>query len=453
MPLPRPAPTGVALAAGLLACALTPVAVPAASAASAAPAGSSGSSAGSPAGGTPRSVYLAAGLRGRNEVGAKGDADGRSTVVLRISGNRVTFAVRWNGIDLPSAGHVHLGARGVNGAVQLPFFTEAPPRTTLGVLGTVEADPALLRALVRDPSGFYANLHNARHPQGAVRGQFHRLARPVDLRGVLHGSNRATLAAHADGAQEVRGNDGMRRGDPDGRGVWWLRPHGSAIAYTALWEGIGRVTGGHVHQGGPGRNGPVVADLLGAPAKGLPAHLIGLAGEARVPAAVVRRIAAHPGRYYTNLHTTEFGGGAVRGRLAGGRLGHPRALTADVLRGRQVYACARQRGGGHAFTRPHGAAAELRRGVSLSLAPGGTPRWTAPDGSVVRGRPVAQPADGRGRLPVLLLAATAAGRDGLLSHTTQILRVNAEGGLPPAGACRPGTRALVPFRADYLFLG
>ncbi|MEU8105270.1 CHRD domain-containing protein [Nonomuraea muscovyensis] len=443
MPLSRPALTGAALATGLLACALAPAAV------TASPTGTTAAGTRE----TPRAVYLAAGLRGANEVGAKGDADGRSTVVLKISGNRVTFAIRWNRIDLPSAGHVHLGARGTNGAVKIPFFTAAPPRTTLGVLGTVEADAALLGSLVRDPSGFYANLHNAKHPQGAVRGQFHRLARPVDLRGVLHGSNQATLGAHADGAQEVRGDDGMKRGDPDGGGAWWLRPHGSAIGYTALWEGLAPVTGGHIHKGGPGRNGPVVADLLGAPAKGLPANLIGLAGEARVPAAVVRRIAANPGGYYTNLHTTEFGGGAVRGRLAGGRLDHPRALTADVLRGRQVYACARQRGGGHAFTRPHGAAAELRRGISLTLAPGGSPRWAASDGSAVRGRPVARTADGRGRLPVLLLAAAPSGRGGLLSHTTQILRVNAEGGLPPAGSCRPGTKALVPFGADYLFLG
>ncbi|WP_113703035.1 CHRD domain-containing protein [Nonomuraea lactucae] len=425
-------PAGV-LATGLLASALAPASVSAST-------------------GAATEVYLAAGLRGANEVGAAGDADGRATVVLKISGSRVTYAIRWNKIDLPSAGHVHLGARGTNGEVKLPFFTQALPKTVLGLIGTVDADPALIRSLVHSPGGFYANLHNAKHPQGAVRGQFYRLVRPVDLGGVLNGSNHATLGSRADGAQEVQGNDGMKRGDQDGRGVWWLRPHGSVIGFTALWSGLGQVTGGHVHKGPPGQNGPVVADLIGAP-NGLPANLSGLAGEAPVRAAVVRRIAANPGRYYSNLHTTEFNGGAVRGKLSGQAFDHPRAVTADVLRGRQVYACAKQPGGGYAYTQ-HGAAARLRRGVVLTMAPGRPPRWRAPDGSSVRGQVVARSSNGHRNLPALLLAAApSGGSGGLLSHTTQILRVNTEGGLAPASACRPGTRALVPYRADYLFLG
>ncbi|MEV0151744.1 MULTISPECIES: CHRD domain-containing protein [unclassified Nonomuraea] len=450
MPSPQYARTGAALAIGLLAAALAPTAVPAAADARSAqraivPAALSRADAGD--------VFLAAGLRGANEVGVKGDADGRATVVLRVSGDRVAFAIRWNQIGAPTAAHIHLGARGANGDVRLEFLTRPLPGGVLGVSGSVEADPELVRALVEDPGGFYANVHDARHPKGAVRGQFHRVG-PVDLGGVLQGSNRATLSSRADGGQEVQAKDGKKRGDKDGRAVWWLRPHGSAIGYTAIWSGLAPVTNGHVHKGVRGRNGAVVADLFAA-AKGLPAGVTGVAGEARLPAAVVKRIAAHPGRYYSNLHTTEFGGGAVRGQLSGQPFGHPRALTADVLRGSQIYACAEQPGGGYAFTQ-EGVDARLRRGIAHSFVTpaAGPPQWIAPDGSAVRGKVVTKTPNGERAIPELVLAATPAGaKGGLLSGVTQVLRLNTEGGVAPAGSCEPGRKARVPYRADYLFLG
>ncbi|NRQ30527.1 CHRD domain-containing protein [Nonomuraea sp. NN258] len=398
-------------------------------------------------------VYLAAGLRGANEVGTRGDQDGRATVVLRISDGEVTFAARWNKIGTPAGGHVHAGAKGVNGDVALEFFTRPLPRSVLGVTGTIKADPALVKALTDDPGAFYANLHDAAHPKGAVRGQFHRLSRPVDLHGVLQGSNQATLSARADAAQEVRADDGQRRGDADGRATWWLRPHGSAIGYTATWSGLGRVTAGHLHKAAPGANGPVAVDLFAA--KGLPENLTGVAGDAPADPAVVKRIAAAPGRYYANLRTADFDGGAVRGQLSGRPFAHPRAVTADVLRGAQIYACTRQPSGGYAFTQ-HGVTAGLRRGIDHSFVTpaAGPPQWIAPDRSAVRGAVVTRTPNGAGNIPELVLDATQAGAPtGLLAHTTQILRLNTEGGLAPAGSCTPGSQARVPYGADYVFLG
>ncbi|MEV1177434.1 CHRD domain-containing protein [Nonomuraea sp. NPDC049784] len=397
-------------------------------------------------------VYLAAGLRGANEVGVKGDADGRSTVVLKISGNEVTFAVRWNKIDAPTAGHVHLGAKGVNGDVKLEFFTKPLPATVLGVTGTVKAGNELVKSLIDNPGGFYANLHDAKHPKGAVRGQFHRLNKPVDLNGVLQGSNQATLSARADGAQEVQENDGKKRADQDGQAVWWLRPNGSSIAYTAFWSGLGQVTNGHLHKGVTGKNGPVVEDLF---AGALPENLTGVAGETPVAAAVVKRVAANPDRYYSNLHTLDFDGGAVRGQLSGRPFTHPRALTADVLRGSQIYSCTAQPSGGYAFTQL-GVSAKLRRGIDHSFVTpaAGPPQWIAPDGSAVRGSVVTKTPNGDGNIPELVLDAAQAGKEsGLLAHATQILRLNTTGGVAPSGACSPGSEAKVPYGADYLFLG
>jgi CHRD domain/Protein of unknown function (DUF3455) len=378
-------------------------------------------------------VYLAAGLRGANEVGAPGDKDGRSTVVLKISGNEVTFAVRWNEIGSPTAGHVHAGARGVNGDVALEFLPASLPATVRGVTGTVTASGDLVKALLDDPGAFYANLHDAAHPKGAVRGQFHRLSKPVDLGGVLHGSDQATLSSQA-----------------GGKAGWWLRPDGSSIAYTASWTGLGRVTAGHLHKGA---QGTVVADLFAAP-KGLPANITGVAGEAKVPAGVVRRIAANPGAYQTDLHDTAHPKGAVRGRLSGEAFTHPRALTAEVLSGRQIYSCTQLPSGGYGFTQL-GVSAKLRRGIDHSFVTpaAGPPQWIAPDGSAVRGAVVTRtPNDGH--IPELVLDATQAGeRSGLLAHATQILRLNTTGGLAPTGSCEPGAEAEVPYGADYIFLG
>lgn len=394
-------------------------------------------------------VYLAAGLRGANEVGVKGDGDGRSTVVLRIEGDQVAFAIRWNRVGTPSAGHIHLGAKGKNGDVQLDLIKQAPPKTALGVSGVTTADPQLLKDLVDNPGGFYANLHNAAFPKGAVRGQFHKLNKAVDLNGVLHGSNQATLSSQADGGQEVQADDGKKRGDADGSATWWLRPSGASIAYTATWQGVGAPTNGHLHKGVKGKNGDVVADLF-FEAKGLQQNLTGIAGEARVARPIVKRIAADPGTYYSNLHTVDFDGGAVRGQLSGKAFGHPRALTAEVLKGAQVYRCK-----DGAFAQ-FDVKAKLRRSIDHSFVTpaAGPPQWIAPDGSAVRGTLVTRTPNGEGNIPELVLDATQSGEgSGLLAHTTQILRLNTEGGVAPAGSCEAGATVKVPYGADYLFLG
>ncbi|MEU8403002.1 CHRD domain-containing protein [Nonomuraea sp. NPDC048892] len=397
-------------------------------------------------------VYLAAGLRGANEVGTAGDKNGRSTVVLKISGDEITFAIRWNKIDKPTAAHVHLGAKGANGEIKLNLITTPMPKGVLGVTGTVKAGPDLVKALLAGPGGFYANLHDEKHLKGALRGQFHRLSRPIDLRGVLHGSNQATLSAEASGAQEVQENDGKKRGDQDGQAAWWLRRNGSALAYTASWSKLGAVTNGHVHKGTTGKNGPVVADLF---AGSLPANLTGVAGEAPLSGKIAKRIIDKPGNYYTNLHTADFAGGAVRGQLSGRSFTHPRAVTADVLRGSQIYSCTRQPSGSFAFTQL-GVTAKLRRGIDHSFVTpaAGPPQWIAPDDSAVRGTVVTKTPNGDGNIPELVLDATQAGaKTGLLAHATQILRLNTVGGVAPAGACKPGSQVKVAYGSDYLFLG
>ncbi|MFI9557361.1 CHRD domain-containing protein [Nonomuraea endophytica] len=270
-----------------------------------------------PAQATTTPVYFAATLTGANEVptpGQKvGDRDGRAVAVFRIHGSRVDYAIRWNRVAAPTAFHIHQGRAGRNGDVKIPFFGAALPGNLTAVKGTVTVnDSGLLRRIIGTPRNWYANLHTAEFGGGAVRAQLQRI-RPVALDSVLaHGSGR-TLTSVATGAQEVPA-PGTKVGDRDGRAAWLVWAQGTRVAFATAWSRIGAPTNGHIHRGARGKNGPVVADFFGDP-KGLPASINGVAGATTAKAAVVRGINRNPKNWYTNLHTQEFPGGAVRGQL------------------------------------------------------------------------------------------------------------------------------------------
>jgi CHRD domain len=75
------------------------------------------------------------------------------------------------GIDTPTAAHIHEGAAGTNGPIQVPL----DPRET-GDPGessncVTDVDATVLEKIRQNPLGFYVNVHNDAYPDGAVRGQ------------------------------------------------------------------------------------------------------------------------------------------------------------------------------------------------------------------------------------------------------------------------------------------
>ncbi|WP_124439966.1 CHRD domain-containing protein [Streptomyces sp. NL15-2K] len=127
-------------------------------------------------------TLLAASLRGANEVPveggpAAGDRDGVALQFVKVDGDKVSVAVDWRGTDKPTALHIHQGAKGANGGVKIDFTKLFGSRGKgHSVTGTVKVkDTALLDALKTDPGSFYANLHTAEFPGGAVRGQLHKV--------------------------------------------------------------------------------------------------------------------------------------------------------------------------------------------------------------------------------------------------------------------------------------
>jgi hypothetical protein len=71
----------------------------------------------------------------------------------------------------------------------------------------------------------------------------------------------------------------------------------------------------HIHKGRPNQAGGIVVPLT-APTTGDPGASSGCV---TVDAALSHAILKNPHKYYTNVHTAAFPGGAVRGQLFGKR--------------------------------------------------------------------------------------------------------------------------------------
>jgi hypothetical protein len=80
----------------------------------------------------------------------------------------ITVANLQGGVTLA---HIHVGAAGVNGPVKVPLFAFTSPTTQTHFSGCVPGARDVLRAILRNPSGYYVNVHTTVFPAGAVRGQ------------------------------------------------------------------------------------------------------------------------------------------------------------------------------------------------------------------------------------------------------------------------------------------
>jgi hypothetical protein len=107
--------------------------------------------------------------------------------------------------------------------------------------------------------------------------------------------------------------NGRPGGDTDGFGSFSAVISGRKLCYGIQVTGI-RPIAAHIHRGAAGEDGPIAVALnLGS---GNPA--VGSACT-RVSRDLVGSLKERPGRFYVNVHTNEFPGGAVRGQLV-----HPR---------------------------------------------------------------------------------------------------------------------------------
>jgi hypothetical protein len=120
------------------------------------------------AGGRPFSTTLT----GAAEVPGPGDPDGIGHAFIRVNPGLglVCYELHVMDIDPAVAAHIHVGGADVAGPVVVPLAAPTDGSSS----GCAEVTRDLALAIIRDPSNYYVNVHNAQFPAGALRGQLSR---------------------------------------------------------------------------------------------------------------------------------------------------------------------------------------------------------------------------------------------------------------------------------------
>jgi len=117
----------------------------------------------------PVNYLLEAKMNGANERPTAGDSDGTGMgmFVLRPDQGQLCYTLTAQNVILPTvASHIHRGDSTVAGPVIIPFTAPAANGTSEGC---VTVDASLLKEIMANPGGFYANVHTTDFPGGAIR--------------------------------------------------------------------------------------------------------------------------------------------------------------------------------------------------------------------------------------------------------------------------------------------
>jgi hypothetical protein len=124
------------------------------------------------------------------------------------------------------------------------------------------------------------------------------------------GAAKTTLTASLSGATEVPGP-----GDADGSGQAELTltqkkgKKKGKVCSDITYSGIDTAFAGHIHEGGPTTDGPIVVPLFETSTPSPVNECV------KAKRGLVKKIAKNPADFYVNLHNEAFPGGAIRGQL------------------------------------------------------------------------------------------------------------------------------------------
>ena len=109
-------------------------------------------------------------MTGVQEVPGPGDPNGTGTAEIRVdpANARVCWDLYARDIDAATAAHIHRGAEGAAGP---PVVTLTTPDADGHSQGCAAIDAELARSLALQAHDYYANVHTAAFPNGAIRGQ------------------------------------------------------------------------------------------------------------------------------------------------------------------------------------------------------------------------------------------------------------------------------------------
>ena len=251
-----------------------------------------------PAGSCPKTVLsptsggraFAVAMTGTAETPA-GDpvATGAAIFRLRAGQGQVCYQVAVKNLPPAVAAHIHRGGSGTAGPVVIPLNT---PNAAGASSGCAPAARPLVRAILAAPASFYANVHTAEFPGGAVRGQ---------LAGTSTASFGTVFSLDLKGTSEPNAT---------GTGVLRILKDTSTVCYRLHAANVTLPTvAAHIHRGGATVNGPVVVPFTAPGADG------NSSGCTNADAALIGEIIGNPAGFYVNVHTKEHPAGAIRAQL------------------------------------------------------------------------------------------------------------------------------------------
>ena len=109
-----------------------------------------------------------------NEAGEPGGhgimtpAYAKGTITVNSKTDHVCSQIVTKGLVNITAAHIHRGVKGVNGPVVVAFVTKS---IGTGKLSCIIVPAASAKAIIKNPTGFYINVHTKKFPNGAVRAQ------------------------------------------------------------------------------------------------------------------------------------------------------------------------------------------------------------------------------------------------------------------------------------------
>ncbi|QKR98371.1 CHRD domain-containing protein [Sphingomonas sp. CL5.1] len=92
---------------------------------------------------------------------------GTASVTIDTAKGQLCYELSATGTDTPTMAHVHKGAAGVAG----PVVVALNPPAQGSSKGCATAPADTLAAILAEPSSYYVNVHTAKYPKGAMRGQ------------------------------------------------------------------------------------------------------------------------------------------------------------------------------------------------------------------------------------------------------------------------------------------
>jgi hypothetical protein len=112
----------------------------------------------------------------RSGLGRLGDPNvfGDATVWVHAGQGQVCWeigVVYYQSAWPPTGAFIHRGSAGQNGPALIDLGAPIPPPDSYIAQGCVRASSSLLKAIQQNPAGYYLQIVNQTHPDGATRGQ------------------------------------------------------------------------------------------------------------------------------------------------------------------------------------------------------------------------------------------------------------------------------------------